>query len=115
MAYVDGCILPVPTKNRDAYIEHAKVVAAVFKKHGAEKVVENWGVDVPAGEVTSFPMAVKLEDDETVVLSWVYWPSKEVRDVGMPKVMQDEVFEGFEPPFDGKRMIFAGFEVMLEI
>lgn len=115
MAYIDGCVLAVPVENREQYIEHAKVAAAIFKKHGATKVVETWGDNVPDGEVTSFPMAVKLEPGETVVFSWIHWPSKLVRDAGMAMAMEDEGFANFQPPFDGKRMIFGGFEILLEL
>ena len=90
--------------------------AAVFKENGALQVVECWGYDVPNGEVTSFPMAVKCKDDETVVFSWIVWPSRELRDEGMKKVMADPRLQPDKNPmpFDGKRMIFGGFEVLVE-
>ena len=78
-----------PTANREAYRKHAEEALAIFKEHGATRCVECWGDDVPDGKVTSFPMAVKRKDDETVVFSWVEWPSKEARDAGMKKVMED--------------------------
>ncbi len=71
MSYVDGFVIAVPTKNRDAFIKHAKEAAAVLKEHGALRVVECWGDDVPDGNVTSFPMAVQKKPDETVVFSWI--------------------------------------------
>ena len=115
MTYVDGFVIPVPTKNREAYKKMAKTAASLWKEHGALKVTECWGDDVPAGKLTSFPMAVKLEPGETVVFSWVVWPSREVRDAGNKKVMADPRMQpGGEMPFDGKRVIFGGFEVMLE-
>ena len=75
-----------------------------------------WGDDVPDGEVTSFPMAVKCKEDETVCFSWIVWPSKEERNQGMQKVMDDpRMQEDVNPmPFDGKRLIYGGFEMMLE-
>ncbi|MDT4867156.1 hypothetical protein FQZ97_1020510 [compost metagenome] len=76
MSYVDGFVAAVPTANRELYRQHAQAVAAVFKEHGALGVVECWGDDVPEGKLTSFPMAVKRQDDETVVFSWVTWPSR---------------------------------------
>ena len=108
--------LAVPSANRDAYKKIAEIAAAVFKDHGALKVVECWGDDVPEGKVTSFPMAVKRTDDETVVFSWVEWPSREVRDQGMQKVMDDPRMQpdGTPRPFDGKRMIYGGFEVIVD-
>jgi len=116
MSYVDGFVLAVPTENKEKYIEHAKQCAEVFKSNGAIKLVECWGDDVPQGEVTSFPMAVQCKDNETVVLSWIIWPSKEARDSGMEKCMQDPVFQADNNPmpFDGKRMIFGSFQMIVE-
>ncbi|MDX2263847.1 MAG: DUF1428 domain-containing protein [Hyphomicrobiales bacterium] len=113
MAYIDGYLIPVPDKNRDAYTALAEKAAAIFKKHGATQVVEAWGDDVPEGKLTSFPMAVKREEGETVVFSWVMWPSKAVRDAGM-KAFMDEMQPGADMPFDGKRMMFGGFEVIVQ-
>lgn len=113
MSYVDGFVIPVPVANKDAYIELARKMAPYFIKHGATAVVECWGEDVPDGEVTSFPMAVKCEADEAVVFSWIVWPDKAARDEGNKKVMEDFEVLGMSPddsPFDGKRMIFGGFE-----
>jgi uncharacterized protein YbaA (DUF1428 family) len=116
MTYVDGFVAAVPTANREKFRMHAEDAAAVFKENGALQVVECWGYDVPNGEVTSFPMAVKCKDDETVVFSWIVWPSREVRDEGMKKVMADPRLQPDKNPmpFDGKRMIFGGFEVLVE-
>lgn len=116
MTYVDGFVAAVPTANREAYRKHAESVAAVFKEHGALKLVECWGDDVPEGKVTSFPMAVKRKDDETVVFSWVVWPSRQVRDEGMKAVMADPQLQpDTNPmPFDGKRLIYGGFEVIVD-
>jgi uncharacterized protein YbaA (DUF1428 family) len=116
MTYVDGFVAAVPTTNRQAFRKHAEDAAAVFKEHGAVKVVECWGDDVPEGEVISFPMAVKRKNDETVVFSWIVWPSRRVRDEGMKKVMADPRLQpDVNPmPFDGKRMIYGGFEVIVE-
>lgn len=118
MTYVDGYLIPVPNKNREKYQDMAARCAPVFKKHGALSVVETWGHDVPEGKVTSFPMAVKLEKDESVVFSWIAWPSKEVRDAGN-KAAMDELHqmmtEDDDMPFDGKRMIFGGFEVIVDV
>ncbi len=116
MSYVDGFVLAVPTARKAEYIQHAKEAAVVFKEYGATTVVECWGDDVPDGEVTSFPLAVKCAADETVCFSWITWPSREIRNVGMEKVMQDERMqcESNPMPFDGKRMIFGGFEMILE-
>lgn len=116
MSYVDGYVIPVPKANKEAYLKMAKECAPVFKKYGALRCVENWGIDVPDGEVTSFPMAVNLKEDEVVMFSWIVWPSKEVRDEGMDKAMQDPFFsqENMPMPFDGKRMIFGSFETIFD-
>jgi uncharacterized protein YbaA (DUF1428 family) len=98
MTYVDGFVVAVPTKNKEIYRQYAKEAAVVFKKHGALKLVECWGDDVPEGKLTSFPMAVKCQDDETVVFSWIIWPSKKVRDEGMAKVMADPSFSPEKTP-----------------
>lgn len=114
MAYVDGFVLAVPNANRDVYRKHAEEAAVLFKEHGALQLVECWGDDVPAGEVTSFPMAVKCKEDETVVFSWILWPSREARDKGMKNFMADPRMSQMGPmPFDGKRMIYGGFEMIV--
>ena len=116
MNYVDGFVVAVKTADREEYQRYAQAAAPVFKQYGALQVVECWGNDVPEGKVTSFPMAVQRKDDETVVFSWVTWPSKAVRDEGMKKVMEDPRFnpETNPMPFDGKRMIYGGFEVIVD-
>lgn len=116
MNYVDGFVAAVPTANREAYRKHAVTAAAAFKEHGALTVVECWGDDVPEGKLTSFPMAVQRKADETVVFSWIVWPSRQARDAGMAKVMADPRLkpEVNPMPFDGKRMIYGGFEILVE-
>ena len=116
MNYVDGFIAAVPTANREAYRKHAEEAAVVFKEYGALTMVECWGDDVPEGNLTSFPMAVKCEPDETVVFSWITWPSRQVRDEGMKKVMDDPRLQPDRNPmpFDGKRLIYGGFEVIVD-
>lgn len=113
MAYVDGVVAAVPTANKEAFLAHAEAAAAVFKKHGALSVVENWGDDVPEGELNSLHTAVMRKTDETVVFSWITWPSKEARDTGWAKIMADEEMPK-DMPFDGKRMIFGGFSTILD-
>ncbi len=116
MSYVDGFVAAVPTANKAKYIQHARDAAEVFKEYGVLKMVECWGDDVPEGKVTSFPMAVKCQPDETVIFSWLVWPSREIRDQAMPKIMEDPRLQpDVNPmPFDGKRLIYGGFEVVLE-
>ena len=117
MAYVDGFVIPVKTNNKDTYLAMARKAAEIWKDHGAIEVVECWGDDVPTGKLTSFPLAVKLEEDETVVFSWVTWPDRESRDAGNDKVMNDPRMREMETdmPFDGKRLIFGGFEVLSKV
>jgi len=116
MSYVDGFVVPVPTAKKSAYLEMAKKMAALWMEYGATRVVETWGTDVPDGKVTDFKGAVKAEAGESIVLSWVQWPSKAVRDEGNKKLMDDPRMKSMDGdlPFDGKRMIMGGFEVMLD-
>jgi len=114
MQYIDGFVAAVPTANRDKYLRHAKEAAEVFKQNGATRVVECWGDDVPTGKTTSFPQAVKLEPNETVAFSWIAWPSRQARDTGMKKAMEDPRLKNTEMPFDGKRLIYGGFEQILD-
>ncbi len=116
MTYVDGFVTAVPTANKAAYKKHAEDAAVVFLEHGALKLVECWGDDVPDGERTSFPMAVQCKADETVVFSWIIWPSRDVRNQGMEKVMADPRVgaEQNPMPFDGQRMIYGGFEMLVD-
>ena len=116
MGYADGYLLPVPTARRDAYRDLATKAAAVFKDHGATRVVEAWGDDVPAGKVTDYKSAVKATGDEAVVYSWVEWPSKQARDEGMKKVMEDPRMKPDmdNMPFDGQRMVYGGFTTILD-
>lgn len=114
MSYIDVMVAAVPTANREQYFKHSTASAVVFKDHGALELVECWGDDVPDGTLTSFPMAVKKADDETVVIGWIVWPSKDIRNAGMAKVMADPRMqpETNPMPFDGKRMLYGGFDIL---
>ena len=116
MTYVDGFVLAVTTARKADYLRHAERMTPLLKEHGMLSMVECWGDDVPEGTLTSFPMAVKREPDETVVFSWMTWPSKQARDEGWKKIMADPrmKMDPADMPFDGKRMIFGGFDVILE-
>ncbi len=116
MTYVDGFVAAVPTANKEAYRIHAQRAIAVFKRHGALSGTDCWGDDVPDGETTSFPMAVQKQDDETVVFSWIVWPDKATREAGMKKVFEDPDLssEANPMPFDGRRLIYGGFEMIVE-
>ncbi len=116
MNYVDGFVSAVPSANKAAYLTYVHSLAPIFREYGALRMVECWGDDVPEGKVTSFPMAVKRAEDETVVFSWVEWPSKEVRDAGMGKAMADARFQAAfsAMPADGTRVIHATFEMIVD-
>jgi uncharacterized protein YbaA (DUF1428 family) len=114
--YTDGFVAPVPEANKEAYREMAEKAASVFQEFGATRVVEAWGDDVPDGQVTDFRRAVKAEDGEKVVFSWIEWPSKQARDEGWQKVMADERMkpDHDKMPFDGKRMFWGGFQPIVD-
>jgi uncharacterized protein YbaA (DUF1428 family) len=109
--YIDGFVASVPSNGKAAYLAHCRACAPVFIEAGALRIVDGWGDDVPHGTLTDFHMAVKADAGETVVLGWIEWPSKAVRDAGMAKVMADpRMADDVNPmPFDGKRMIYGGF------
>ena len=112
--YVDGSLIAVPKANKADYLEMADKHAAILKEYGATRVVDSWGDDVPDGTVTDYKGAVKAMPDEVVVFSWVEWPSKEARDAGWAKAMDDPRMQQMKLPFDGKRMIFGGFAPILD-
>jgi len=116
MGYLDGFLVPVPDANKDAYRAMAQKASQVFRDHGATRVVEAWGDDVPDGKVTDYARAAHKQDGETVVFSWVEWPSKEARVAGWNKVMADERMQHDpnDQTFDGKRMIYGGFAPIVE-
>ena len=118
MAYVDGFVLAVPTDGKDVYKAYSEKAWPLFKGLGATAMWECWGDDVPDGQVTSCPMAVKKEPGETVVFAWIEWPDKATRDAGNKKMQTDPLFAAFaaeQMPFDGKRMIYGGFEVLVKV
>ncbi|WP_312163257.1 DUF1428 family protein [Phenylobacterium sp.] len=117
MSYVDGFILAVPKANIEAYKEIARKAGAIWKEYGALAYVECVGDDTPYGEVTSFPRAVQAKDDEIVVFSWIVYNSRAQRDEINAKVMADPRMpdDPDKMPFDGKRMIFGGFESFVEL
>jgi uncharacterized protein YbaA (DUF1428 family) len=116
MTYIDGFVVAVPAANKELYIKHANTALPLVKEYGASRMVENWGDDVPEGKVTDFRRAVKAEPDEVIVFSWFAHSSREARDAVNEKMMADPRMEqlGETPPFDGKRMIYGGFDVIQE-
>ena len=115
-AYVDGFVLPVPEAKRQAYHDMAAKAAAKFKEYGARRVVEAWGDDVPDGKVTDFKRAVKAQDGESVVFSWIEWPDKATRDDSWAKIMADPDMQPDHEnvPFDGMRMFWGGFAPIVD-
>ena len=114
--YIDGFVLAVRSDRKEQYLEVARQAAAVFKEHGATRVVECWGDDVPEGQVTSFPLAVKLEAGETALFSWIEYPDKETRERCMKASMEDPrlKMEPDQSMMDPKRMIYGGFQAILD-
>ena len=112
MAYVDGFIVAVPKANIEAYRAMATTASEVWKDHGALSYVECIADDVPYGELTSFPRAVQANDDEVVIFAWITYESREQRDAINVKVMTDPRLkcDPSDMPFDGKRMIYGGFD-----
>lgn len=116
MAYIDGFVIPVPSGNRDAYHTLAKKAAPVFLEHGATRVVEAWGDDIKPGKTNDFRTAVLAEEGESVIFSFVEWPSKEARDAGNEKIMADPRMQpDGDMPFSGARLIFGGFAPILDM
>ena len=110
MAFLDITLIPVPTANKAAYLEHSRQCTPLFKECGATSVTECWGEDIPDGTSTDFKKAVALKDDETVAVGWITWPDRATRDAAWDTLMQDGRMKGMEMPFDGKRMVFGGFD-----
>lgn len=117
MSYVDGFLVAVPKANLEAYKKMARLAGTVWKEYGALAYVEAVGDDVPYGELTSFPRAVLAKEDETVIFSWIVYESRKARDEIIAGVVADPRLQGDEwkSVFDGKRMVFGGFEVAVDM
>ena len=120
MSYIDGFVIACPKANKQKFIDHANHADSMFIEMGAIRVIECWADDVPDGKTTDFRMAVKAEDDEDVIFSWIEWPDKETRDKCYAVMMDpNNVDPRMDPeknpmPFDGKRMIFGGFTPVVD-
>ncbi|MGZ8426448.1 MAG: DUF1428 domain-containing protein [Candidatus Binatia bacterium] len=119
MRYVDGYVLPVPKKNLAAYRRMAQTAGKVWRDHGAIEYVECVADDVKPGKHTSFPQSVKLKPGETVIFAYIVYKSRAQRDRVNAKVMKDprlaKMMDPKAMPFDGKRMFWGGFNVMLAL
>lgn len=121
MTYIDGFVIAVPTANKDKFIEHARKADGVFLELGATRILECWGDDVSHGKQTDFYRAVEAKEGESVVFSWVEWPDKATRDAAMGRM--EELMKTdprMDPaknpmPFDGKRLIYGGFEPIVTL
>ncbi len=118
MSYVDGFVLPIPKKNLKAYLRMARLAGKIWREHGALDYVESVADDVKPGKWTSFPQAVKLKPGEAVWFSYIVYRSRRHRDGVLARVMQDPRLKAMmDPktmPFDGRRMFWGGFRVMVK-
>ena len=112
--YVDGSLTPVPIARRDEFKAYADRYSPIFLEYGATKIVDAWGDDVPDGKITDYRRAVNATDDETVVFSWIAWPSKAVHDEAWPKITADPRMQEAEAPFDLRRLVYGGFTPILD-
>ena len=114
MSYFDCYLVPVKKQDKEKYHAHTHAIDTILKEHGAVRTCEFWGDDLPEGKRTSFHLALDLQADETAVLGFMEWPSKQAYEDGMQAVDQDERLNDMDMPFDGGRMIFGGFEPIIE-
>lgn len=111
MSYIQGFLVPVPKSNKAAYRELAARCWPIFQEYGATRIMENWSDSIPDGKVTDFKRAVKAKPDEAIVFSWIEWPDQATAQAAHDRMQTDERWENVgDMPFDGMRMIFAGFE-----
>ena len=117
--YVDIFVVPVPKKNVEAYRKFSKTIGKICRAHGALEYIVCIADDVQPGKTTSFPQAVECEPDETVVVGWLTYKSREHRDLVNAAVMKEpEIEKMMDPktmPFDGKRMFMGGFDVLIQV
>ncbi len=119
MAYVDGFVLPVPKRNRQAYVRMARKSGKVWREHGALDYKECIADDVKKGKLTSFPRAVKLKPGEVVWFSWIVYKNRKHRDSVNKKVMKDKrlasMMDPKKMPFDARRFFWGGFKVVVDL
>ena len=118
MTYVDGFVVPVPKRKVAAYKKIATLAGKVWMEYGALAYLEAVADDVPVGKRTSFPRSVKLKPGETVIFAYIVYKSRAHRDKVNAKVMKDprlaKMMDMKSMPFDGKRMIYGGFETFVK-
>lgn len=113
-SYIDAFVVPVKRDQREHFTRFARECDPIFMEHGATWIMECWGVDLPEGKLTDFRRAVQAEPDEEVIFSWVQWPDRAARDAGNERIMNDARLAEKQMPFDGKRLIFGGFQPVVE-
>ena len=115
MSYVDGFVTPVREDRKDEYLAHARTMTPLMREFGMTRMIECWGDDLMRGQQTDFYRSVAAQEGETVVFSWITWPDKAARDAGWARMMADPRMKDMgEPPFDGKRMIYSGFQPVFD-
>lgn len=115
MSYIQGFLIPVPKEKKEQYRDLAAKSAPIFQDYGALRVVETWGDNIPDGKVTDFKKAVNAQEGETVAFSWIEWPDKATYEAAAKKMETDPRWSEMpEMPFDGQRMMWAGFEPIFE-
>lgn len=121
MTWVEGFVIPVPDGDKDRFIAHARTIDALFLEHGALRVVECWGEDVPHGKQTDFYRAVDAQEGEAIAFSWIEWPDEATARAAhalfeeLTRTDPRMSMEHNPPPFDGRRMIFGGFDTVLDL
>lgn len=115
MSYYFGTVAAVPTANKAKYLEHVQQAWALFSRHGATRMIESWGVDVPKGKVTDFYGAVDAREDESIVFSWIEFSDKTAADAAWAQMQTDPDMAAMgNMPFDGSRVIYGGFAPVFE-
>lgn len=114
MSYITGFLTPVKIADKDRYIESSRKAWPAFQRYGCLEQVETWGEDIPPGKVTGFDLAVKLEEGEVPVFSWLRWPDRATADKCWAEMQNDPDFQNMDMPFDGKRMMWGGFAPIFE-
>ncbi len=115
MSYIQGFLIAVPKANKQAYIDSARAAAPIFQEYGALRMVETWSETIADGKITDFKRAVQATPDEAIVFSWIEWADKQAYDAAVAKMETDERWKDMpEMPFDGKRMVWGGFDPIFD-
>ena len=115
MSYYDCYLVPIKKADKEKYLNHVKLAWEIFKEYGAISITEFWGDDVADGTANSFALSLKLQEDETALIGYIEWESKDIRNKNLEKVMSDERMHKIPMPFDGGRILYGGFDKIVEI